>query len=51
MDRAPWQAIVHGTTKSRTRLSDFQLKRKMSMEIRMASILTKVYIQRQCICV
>ena len=27
MDRAAWQATVHGTAKSRTRLSNFQLKK------------------------
>ena len=30
MDRGPWEATVHGVTKSRTRLSDFTFLEKES---------------------
>ena len=32
-DRAAWRAIVHGVTKSRTRLSDFHYDRLSSLRI------------------
>jgi len=32
MDREAWQAVVHGVTKSRTRLSDFQFFRNRAAD-------------------